>query len=107
MYLPIQQIHEDHPGIKYLEDAVKIFQEWRKSGKAGLTSEIFMASIQSMKAVPQLAAHLLERHGFQYVLTGKLMSDPLEGRFGWYRQTNGGNFFISVKQLHHWRRSAA
>ena len=29
------------------------------------------------------------------------MSDPLEGRFGWYRQTNGGNFFVSTKQLLH------
>ena len=29
------------------------------------------------------------------------MSDPLEEPFGWYRQTNGGNFFVSVKQLLH------
>ena len=27
------------------------------------------------------------------------MSDPLEGRFGWYRQANGGNFFMSVRQV--------
>ena len=45
-----------------------------------------------MTAILELAKHLLERHGFHYVLSGKLMSDPLEGRFGWYRQTNGGNF---------------
>ena len=54
-----------------------------------------------MTAILELAKHLLERHGFHYVLSGKLMSDPLEGRFGWYRQTNGGNFFVSVKQLLH------
>ena len=29
------------------------------------------------------------------------MPDPLEGQFGGYRQTNGGNFFVSVKQLLH------
>ena len=54
-----------------------------------------------MTAIPELAKHLPKKHGFQYVLTGKLMSDPFEGRFGWNRQTNGGNFLISVKQLLH------
>ena len=27
------------------------------------------------------------------------MSDPIEARFGWYRQASGGNFFMSVRQL--------
>ena len=60
-----------------------------------------MACIQSMTAIPELAKHLLERHGFQYVLTGKLTCESLEGRFGWYRHTNGGNFLIFVKHLLH------
>ena len=60
-----------------------------------------MAYIQSMTAILELAKHLLERHGFQYFLTGKLTSDSLEGRFGWYRHNNGGNFVISVKHLLH------
>ena len=29
------------------------------------------------------------------------MSDPIEGRFGWYRLVNGGNFYMSVKQVLH------
>ena len=29
----------------------------------------------------------------------KFTSDPSEGRFDWYRQVNGGNYFMSVKQL--------
>ena len=44
-----------------------------------------MAYIQFITAISELAKHLLERHGFQYFLTGKLTSDSLEGRFGWYR----------------------
>ena len=101
MYMPLQKLEKDHPGLKYLEEARVIFQEWKQSGKAGLTTETFTACIQSMTAIPALAEYLLHEHGFDYVLSGKLMSDPLEGRFGWYRQTNGGNFFISVKQLLH------
>ena len=92
-------MQHEHPGVKYLQKATLIFQEWRQTRKPRLTTETFTACIQSMTAISELAKHLLERHGFHYVLTGKLMSDPLEGRFGWYRQTNGGNFFVSVKQL--------
>ena len=36
---------------------------------------------------------------FRYTLPGKFMSDPIEARFGWYRQASGGNIFMSVKQL--------
>ena len=27
------------------------------------------------------------------------MSDPIEARFGWYRQASGGTFFMSLRQL--------
>ena len=72
-----------------------------ETGKPRLATETFTTCIQSMTAIPELAKHLLERHGFHYVLIGKLMSDSLEGQFGWHRLTNGGNFFVSVKQLLH------
>lgn len=41
----------------------------------------------------------MERHSFSFVLLGKFQSDPLEGRFGYYRQLSGGNFYISCRQL--------
>ena len=92
-------MQHDHPGLKYLE-AILIFCGLKLSGKAGFTAETFMAYIQCMTAIPELAKHLLERHGFQ--------SDSLEGRFGWYRHSHGGNFLISVKHLlHSEKRSAA
>lgn len=98
--MPIKVIEDgDHPGLQYLEEAKNILEEWKQTGNAGLTHETFSACIQTMGALPELAKYLLERHNFQYVLSGKLMSDPLEGRFGWYRQVNGGNFFMSVHQL--------
>ena len=27
------------------------------------------------------------------------MLDPIEGQFEWYRQVNGGSFYMSVKQV--------
>ena len=78
-----------------------MFVSWGDSKNAGLTRETFFACIQTIKAIPDLAMYLQEKHGFSYLLTGKLTSDPTEGRFGWYRQVNGGNYFMCVKQLIH------
>ena len=39
-----------------------------------------------MKAMKALAFHLFSRYGFKHVFPGKFTSDPIEGRFGWYRQ---------------------
>ena len=62
----------------------------------GLSHQAMLVSVTKLSL---LAEYLLDYHGFQYLLSGKLMADPTEGRFGWYRQLNGGNFFMSVKQL--------
>ena len=75
-----------------------MFVSWRDSKNAGLIRETFLACIQTMGAIPDLAMYLQEKHGF-YLLTGKLTSDPIEDRFGWYRQENGGNYFMCIKQL--------
>lgn len=37
--------------------------------------------------------------GFQYVLLGNIQSDPLERRFGVYRQMSGANYYVSTRQL--------
>ena len=52
-----------------------------------------------MSAVPELAQYLHEKLDFCYILPAKFTSDPIEARFGWYGQVNGGNIFMSLKQL--------
>ena len=86
------QLELPHKGYQY-------FQKLEKSGFAGLTDQTFLACIQTMSAVPELAQYLHKKFGFHYILSGKFTSDPIEARFGWYRHVNGGNFFISLKQL--------
>ena len=76
-----------------------MFVRWRDSKNAGLTRETFLACIQTMGAIPDLAMYMHEKHGFSYLWMGKLTSDSIEGRFGWYRQVNGRNYFMWVKQL--------
>ena len=52
-----------------------------------------------MGALIALTQYLERKNGINYVLSGKLMSDPIEARFGMYRQSNGGNFYMSVNQV--------
>ena len=85
--------------LQFLENAIAIFKQWEASGLSGLNSETFTACIQSMEAMLALAPYLISKHGFRYVFPGKFTSDPIEGRFGWYRQVNGGNFYMSTLQL--------
>ena len=37
--------------------------------------------------------------GYQYVLTARFQSDPLERRYGQYRQMSGGRFLVSLKDV--------
>jgi hypothetical protein len=46
-----------------------------------------------------LADYLLKEKGLSYVLLGLAQSDPVEGRFGQYRQLSGANYFVSVRQV--------
>ena len=101
LFRPLQKTENGHPGLDFLQDAIIIFEKWQQSRNAGLTSETFMACIQTMRAVTEMVQYLQDKHGFIYVLSGKLMSDPIEGRFGWYRQSNGGNFYMSVADYFH------
>ena len=74
-------------------------EEWQRSKRAGLTAATFFATILTLRSVVACCKYLLTEKKFTFVLTGKLQSDPIEGRFGWYRQLNGANFLMSVKQL--------
>ena len=86
----------DHPGLKYLKHAKELFEKWQQSGNIGLTKETFLACKQTMDAIPKLAFHIIKNHRFSYILSGKLMSDLLEGQFVWYRQKSWSEktFFV-------------
>ena len=46
-----------------------------------------------------LPNYLLDEKNLDFILLGFLQSDALEGRFGWYRQSSGANYHISVLQV--------
>jgi hypothetical protein len=96
---PITKIDKDQ--ITFLSAFYRWMEEWEKMSKksGGLSRETFLSGKQTCLALKELAEYLLKEKEFEYVLLGKVNSDPLERRFGWYRQLAGANYFISVRQF--------
>ena len=69
------------------------------SDKQGFSKETFLCAKQTSSSMVGLIPYLLNGKKLDYVLTGNLQSDPLEGRFGRYRRSAGTNYFISVRQI--------
>ena len=41
----------------------------------------------------------LMSEGYEFVLTNRFQTDPLEKRYGQYRQMSGGRFLVSAKDV--------
>ena len=67
--------------MKYIRDSAALFEMWKQSGHTGLSKETFSAWIVTLHGLADLAVHMIQKHGFSYVMLGKLQSDALEGRF--------------------------
>ena len=50
--------------------------------------------------LPALIEELLDE-GYRYILTSRFQSDPLERRFGQYRQMGGGRFLVGLRDVTH------
>ena len=74
-------------------------KDWQTSKENGLTPEIFRTLTQTSRVFPLLVKYLLQEKGLKYVLTGKCQSNPLERRFGRWRQSSGGNYFATERQF--------
>jgi hypothetical protein len=84
----------------FLEAFVDWLEKWEKMEKKhSLTRETFIAAKQTSAALLELSEYLLVTKGLKFVLLGMINSDPLERRFGWYRQLSGANYFASVRQF--------
>ena len=92
---------DDTGGLEFLKkfaDWVKLWKEMNDT-KHGLSAETFMTLQQTTNGLIGLCTYLLEEKGFTYVLTGQISSDAHEGRYGWYRQLGGANYYLSVCQF--------
>ena len=96
---------EDFGAFQLLHKFAAWIKDWEdkcteaKNFKHGLSRETFMTSYQTSRALIGVSIYLLEEKGFFYVLLYFFNSDPLERRYGWYRQLSGANYFLSVRQF--------
>ena len=96
--MPITSI--DDWKLDKLTAFAQMVERWcAKYPKSGLSYQTSIAVSQTLTTLVDLARHLLENFEFKYVMLGKFSSDAIEGRFGWYRQSCGGSYFISVRQI--------
>ena len=87
----------------FLRAFVDWLAEWEhlklKNCSGGLSKETFEAARHTSACLAELCEYLIEKRGFKYFAPGKSQSDPLEGKFGQYRQMTGGNMYASVRQF--------
>jgi hypothetical protein len=85
--------------LLFLECHHDFLSSWENSKKKGPSHETFLALRLMCLTLVAVSKYLIDIKGFRYVLLGQLQSDPLERRFGRYRQMSGANFFVSFKQI--------
>ena len=89
-----ESVEED---LSYIARFVNWLELWNSKNTSGLSKATFQAAIRSSKAVISLVHYLFERYeNLEFILLGNILSDFLEGRFGWWRQMCGGNYYNSV-----------
>ena len=86
--------------FKKLADWLTLWQESQLPGsqKFTLTKQTSSALITTLQCTAALIEDLLNEE-FQYVLTARFQSDPLERRFSLYRQMSGGRFLVSLIEV--------
>jgi hypothetical protein len=94
---PIRSVHDWK--LDFLTEFAEFLLSWETSKTPGLTKETFLALRQTCLSLRDCAIHLLTQCGFNYVLLGRLQSDGIESRFGWFRQLSGANYYVSMRQV--------
>lgn len=100
---PVSSIDNDLR-VSYLKKFLDWLQRWNKLNLSSghLTRETYSALVLTVRGMIELCQYCLSENGLglAYVLLGKFQTDPLEHRFGLYRQLAGGQFKVSVRQVY-------
>ena len=72
--------------------------ESSKTNPCCLTPHTSQALVTTLRCTASLIEDLLDE-GYEYVLTARFQTDPLERRFSRYRQMSGGRFLIGLREL--------
>ena len=88
----------------FLEALADWLEKWLDDCPAfALTSKKSYALVLTLRAQSGLIKELLSE-GYDFVMTSRLQSDPIERRFSQYRQMSGGRFLVSLQEVTNWER---
>ena len=83
----------------FLEALADWLEKWHDDCSAfTLTSKTSYALVLTLRAQSGLIKELLSE-GYDFVMTSRLQSDPIERRFSQYRQMSGGRFLLSLREV--------
>ena len=64
-----------------------------------LTAQTSNALRRTLRCHAALIEYLFQ-DGYKFILTARFQSDPIERRFGQYRQMSGGRFLVGLKDVY-------
>ena len=83
----------------FLEALADWLEKWHDDCPAfTLTSKTSYALVLTLRAQSGLIKELLSE-GYDFVMTSRLQSDPIERRFSQYRQMSGRKFLVSLREV--------
>ena len=95
---------ENDNKVKFLLNITQAFSKMNphslpeKKRRTMLTADTSEALSLTLRGIVELTKVLLKQ-GLSYVVLGEFQSDRIEGKFRFYRQRAGVNYFISVDQV--------
>jgi len=91
---------DDNTQVNFLCELLEWVETWQSMPtKKKLSNEMFFSLRHTLRGLIHLSKYLFETSDLEFILLGKVNSDPIERRFGTYRQLSGANFFVSLKQF--------
>ena len=91
---------------KFLREVADWVEKWSECEYFTLTPQTSKALTTTLRASASLIEDLLSE-GYDYVLTARFQTDPLELRYSKYRQMSGGRFLVSLCEVTHSERILA
>ena len=85
--------------LRAMTDWIQNWQEKKipNCEKFTLTSQTASAFVRTLKCHASLTEHLLAE-GYDFIMTSRFQSDPLERRFSQYRQMSDGRFLVVLRE---------
>ena len=82
----------------FFEKFADWLEEWSRCPNFSLSKQTSKALILTLRSQAMLIGELLSED-YDYVLTRRLQSDPIENRFSKYRSMSGGRFLVSLREV--------